>query len=100
MGGGQNIGNINTGNWMSYPAMTIPTMGTHMVSHRPGWGRSLQLERAGGTPVYGMLSIPLMGGWQAWMTVSHTVTLSAGSLPLGIKATSGWNINWFTITKA
>jgi hypothetical protein len=35
-----------------------------------------------------------------WQTVSHTVNLSAGSLHLGIKVTSsGWNINWFTITK-
>ena len=103
VGGGQNVGNINTGDWMSYPAVTIPTTGVYTVSYRvaslSGGGR-LQLERAGGTPVYGTLSIPSTGAWQSWTTVSHTVTLSAGSIPFGIKATSGgWNINWFTITQ-
>jgi hypothetical protein len=48
--------------------------------------------------VYGALSIPSMGGWQARTTVSHTVTLTAGSQPLGIDAAGGgWNINWFTV---
>ena len=101
VGGGQNVGNLNTGDWMSYPAVTIPTTGTYRVSYRvAGYGGSLQLERAGGTPVFGTIVIPWTGGWQNWQTVSHTVNLSAGSLPLGIKVTSGgWNINWFTITK-
>ncbi len=103
VGGGQNVGNINTGDWMSYPAVTIPTTGVYTVSYRVAslsGGGSLQLERAGGTPVYGTLGIPSTGAWQSWTTVSHTVTLSAGSLPFGIKATSGgWNINWFTITQ-
>ena len=101
VGGGQNVGNLNTGDWMSYPAVTIPTTGTYRVSYRvAGYGGSLQLERAGGTPVFGTVVIPWTGGWQNWQTVSHTVNLSAGSLPLGIKVTSGgWNINWFTITK-
>jgi hypothetical protein len=103
VGGGQNVGNIQTGDWMSYPAVTIPTTGTYRVEYRVTAlysGGSLQLKRAGGTPVYGGLSIPATGGYQIWMTVSHIVNLSAGSQSFGIKATgSGWNINWFSITK-
>ena len=102
--GGQNVGNINTDNWMSYPALTIPTTGVYTVSYRVmslSGGDTLQLERAGGTPVYGTLSIPSMGAWQAWTTVLHTVNLSAGSQSFALKATSGgWNINWFSITPA
>jgi hypothetical protein len=102
VGGEENVGNINTGDWMSYPAVMIPTTGTYTVSYRvAGWGGGMQFERTGGTPVYGTLVVPWTGGWQSWTTVSHTVNLSAGSLPIGIKATTGgWNINWFTITKA
>jgi subtilisin family serine protease len=104
VGGGQNVGSIETGDWMSYPAVTIPNTGTYTVSYRVAslsGGGSLQLEKAGGTPVYGRLSIPSTGGWQSWTTVSHTVTLSAGSQSFGIKATGGgWNINWFTIAPA
>ena len=103
-GGGQNVGYIQTGDWMSYPAVMIPTTGTYRVSYRVAAlysGGSLQLEKAGGTPVYGGISIPATGGYQTWTTISHIVTLSAGSQNFGIKATgSGWNINWFTITKA
>ena len=103
-GGGQNVGYIQTGDWMSYPAVMIPTTGTYRVSYCVAAlysGGSLQLEKAGGTPVYGGISIPATGGYQTWTTISHIVTLSAGSQNFGIKATgSGWNINWFTITKA
>jgi hypothetical protein len=102
VGGGQNVGNIQTGNWMSYPPVTIPTTGTYWVLYRvatPFSGGSLQLERWGGPPV--RLSIPATGGYQIWRTVSHTVNLLAGSQFFNIKATGCcWNINWFSITKA
>jgi endoglucanase len=104
VGGGQNVGFIDTDDWMSYPAVTIPSTGVYTVAYRVAslsGGGSLQFEKAGGTPVYGRLSIPATGGWQNWQTISHTVNLDAGSQFFGIKATSGgWNLNWFSITKA
>jgi hypothetical protein len=104
VGGGQNVGFIDTDDWMSYPAVTIPSTGVYTVAYRVAslsGGGSLQFEKAGGTPVYGRLSIPATGGWQDWQTISHTVNLDAGSQFFGIKATSGgWNLNWFSITKA
>ncbi len=104
LGGGWAVGDISTGDWMSFPAVTIPTTGVYKVAYRvmsPSGGGSLQFERAGGTQVYGTVSIPSTGSVLTWTTVSHTVTLSAGSQSFGIKATSGgWSINWFTITKA
>jgi endoglucanase len=63
VGGGQNVGNINTGDWMSHLAVTIPTTGTYTVSYRvAGWGCGLQLERAGGTQVYDTFVIPSTDG--------------------------------------
>ena len=67
VGGGQNVGFLHTGDWMSYPAVTIPTTGTYTVSYRVvGGPGSLQFERAGGTQVFGMVVIPWTGGLQNW----------------------------------
>ena len=104
VGGGTNVGYIPTGDWMSYPEVVLPSTGAYKVEYRvaslSGSG-SLQLEKAGGIPVYGGISIPATGGWQNWVTVSHTVNLNAGPNGFGIKATTGgWNLNWFRITKA
>ena len=66
IGGSQSAGYIDTGDWMSYTAVTIPTTGTYTVAYRVtslSGGGSLRLERAGGTPVYGTRSIPSTGGW-------------------------------------
>ena len=104
VGGGTNVGYIHTGDWMSYSDVVLPSTGAYKVEYRvaslSGSG-SLQLEKAGGIPVYGGISIPATGGWQNWVTVSHTVNLNAGPNGFGIKATTGgWNLNWFRITKA
>jgi len=56
-------------------------------------GGSLMFEEAGGSPAYGNIAIPAIGGWQTWTTVKH-INLSAGSHKFGIKANgSGWNLN-------
>jgi hypothetical protein len=102
VGGGKNVGYIDTGDWMAYPEVTIPSTGAYRVEYRVACtssGGSLQLEKAGGTQVYGMPSIQNTGGWQNWQTISHTVNLNAGPIAFGILAKSGgWNINWFCIT--
>ncbi|MBU6953331.1 glycosyl hydrolase family 18 protein [Hahella sp. HN01] len=103
-GGGQNVGYIDANDWMSYAAVNIPQAGTYTVEYRVaslnGGGR-LQLEKAGGSPVYGSVSIPATGAWQNWRTVQHKVNLPAGQLQFGIKALSGgWNINWFKVSKS
>ena len=102
VGGGKNVGYIDTGDWMSYPEVTIPSTGAYRVEYRVACGSSgggsLQLEKAGGTQVFGTVSIQNTGGWQNWQTVSHTVNLDAGPIAFGIKAIGGgWNINWFRI---
>jgi hypothetical protein len=101
-GGGMNVGYIDTGDWMSYREVTITSTGAYRVEYRVACGSSggiLQLEKAGGTQVYGTVTIQNTGGWQNWQTVAHTVNLTAGPNAFGIKAiVGGWNINWFRIT--
>jgi endoglucanase len=102
-GGGQDVGYIDTGDWLSYPAVNIPSAGTYLVEFRvaslAGGGR-LSFEEAGGTAVYGVASIPATGGWQNWVTVQQQVQLTAGSHRFGIGVPAGgWNLNWYRISK-
>ncbi len=104
IGGGLNVGWIDANDWLSYSNtnVTIPSTGTYTVEYRVaslnGTGR-LRFEEAGGAIVYGFVNIGATGGWQNWVTIKHTVTLSAGVHKFGISATGGgWNFNWFRIT--
>jgi len=102
-GGGLDVGYIDAGDWLSYPAITIPTSGTYTIEYRVASpnGGVLSFEEAGGSAVYGRLAVPATGGWQNWVTVQQTVQLSAGSHRFGIGVpTGGWNLNWYRISKA
>lgn len=103
-GGGQDVGWIDTNDWMTYSNINIPTAGKYTIAYRVASlssGGTLQLEQAGGAVIYGTATIPATGGWQTWTTIYQTVTLSAGTQSFGIKVLSGgWNFNWFSITPA
>lgn len=104
-GGGLNVGWIDAGDWLSYAGtpVNIPSNGQYVIEYRVAslnGGGSLTFEEAGGSPAYGNLAIQATGGWQNWVTIKHTVTLSAGSRKFGIKANAGgWNLNWIRISK-
>ncbi|MDJ1471052.1 beta-1,3-glucanase family protein [Xanthocytophaga flava] len=100
-GGGLNVGWIDAGDWMSY-SVTIPATGSYTVSYRvasPNSNTTLRLEKDAGATQLGSVTIPNTGGWQNWSTVSHTITLPAGSYSIGIATTTGgFNLNYLTIT--
>lgn len=100
-GGGQDVGWIDAGDWMSY-SVTIPVTGTYNVAYRvasPNSNTSLRLEKDAGATQLGTVSIPNTGGWQNWTNVSHNVSLPAGTYNIGIAtATGGFNLNYLTIT--
>ena len=102
-GGGLNVSYIDAGDWMSYPSVVIPSSGTYTVEYRIAslnGGGNLVLEEAGGNPSYGAINIPATNGWQNWITIKHTVSLTAGTHKFGIKANNGgWNLNWFRLSK-
>jgi len=102
-GGGSNVGYIEATDWLAYNSISIPTTGTYRIEYRVasqnGGGR-LSLDLNAGATVLGALDIPSTGGWQNWTTISHNVTINAGTYNFGIYAQAGgWNINWFRITK-
>lgn len=99
-GGGKNVGYIDNGDWLTY-SVNVPATGTYKVSYRvaaQAGGGQFQLEKAGGSPVYGNVNVPATGGWQTWQTVSHNVVLPAGEQLIAIAAvTGGFNINWLKV---
>lgn len=101
--GGQNVGWIDTGDWMVWD-VNIPNSGTYTVNYRvasANGGGTIQLEKAGGNPVYGSITVPSTGGWQNWTTISHEVDFSVGAQQIAIYVPAGgYNINWISIESA
>lgn len=102
VGGGQNVGWIDSGDWMAYQNITIPSSGTYTIEYRvasPNGGQ-LSLDLNGGAILLGTKAIPVTGGWQNWTTIQHSVHIDAGTYNFGIYASSGgWNINWWRISR-
>lgn len=98
--GGKNVGYIDNGDWLTY-SVNVPATGTYKISYRvaaSAGGGQFQLEKAGGSPVYGNVNVPATGGWQIWQTISHNVVLPAGEQLIAIAAvTGGFNINWLKV---
>ncbi|CAZ95067.1 carbohydrate-binding protein [Zobellia galactanivorans] len=101
--GGENVGYINNGSWMSYPGINFPSSGNYLIEYRVASavdGGRFSSDLEAGETVLGELSVPNTGGWQNWTTVSQTVNVSAGTYQFGLYSISGgWNINWIRITK-
>jgi chitinase len=101
-GGGQNVGYIDATDWMAYYNINFPVTGTYKVEYRvasqSGGGR-VSCDLNGGATLLGQLDVPSTGGWQNWTTISHNVTVTAGTYNFGVYAqTGGWNLNWIRIT--
>ena len=100
-GGGQNIGFIDTGDWMDYE-VNVASAGDYTVAFRVASNvNNIQFDLKQGTAVLTSVNSATTGGWQVWKTVTQNVTLAAGQQTLRIEGTgSGWNINWMEYTSA
>lgn len=102
VGGGQNVGYIDNGDWMNYsvnPAATGNYTMRFRVASRNG-ASQLQVRKTDGT-VLATVTIPLTGGWQVWQTVSATIALTQGVQTLRVFSTSAvnWNFNWMELVQ-
>ncbi|NVK54803.1 MAG: carbohydrate-binding protein [Alteromonadaceae bacterium] len=92
---------IENGAWASFPAINIASAGEYEVSYfaaSGGDGGSIQLERAGGSDVFGNVTIPATDGWGDYRETTHRVTLPAGPLSLGLYfADGGINLDRITL---
>eukprot|EP01061_Rhynchopus_euleeides_P017517 TRINITY_DN2911_c0_g1_i11.p1 TRINITY_DN2911_c0_g1~~TRINITY_DN2911_c0_g1_i11.p1 ORF type:complete len:1566 (+),score=363.64 TRINITY_DN2911_c0_g1_i11:508-4698(+) len=98
-GGGQNVGWIDSGDWMEY-TVTVASAGTYDFSLRVAtihFGAELSITRGGARIAFA--TVPKTGGWQTWTTVVTSGELEAGENVIRITSedAAGWNINWFSV---
>ncbi|MFM7024435.1 MAG: carbohydrate-binding protein [Flavobacteriales bacterium] len=93
--GGQNIGYLNTGDWLIYK-VDVASSATYDVKFR-----TASATTAGSMEIYvdnvlvKTQNFTISGGWQTWQTITSTLDLSNGihEIKLIIK-TGDFNINW------
>ncbi|WPB80896.1 carbohydrate-binding protein [Archangium violaceum] len=101
--GGDYARNLTSVRVASGYKITFPATGSYKIEYRvasQSGGGKLSLDLNAGATVLGTVDIPSTGGWQNWTTVTHTVSVTAGTYNVGIYAQAGgWNFNWFRITR-
>ena len=103
VGGGQNTGYIDAGDWMAYnnAAFNVPAEGRYRVTYRVAslnGGGQLTLKELSTDVALGSISIPKTSGWQTWVDVTQEITLSGGEHNFKLAADiGGFNINWFKL---
>jgi uncharacterized repeat protein (TIGR03803 family) len=100
-GGGLNLGWTSGGQWFKY-TVNVATAATYTVSFRVAAPTAVtgafHLADSSGTDLSGSVNLPATGGWQAWTTVTASVTLPAGQQVLTLNQDKGgWNINYMTL---
>lgn len=101
VGGGLNVGWIETGDWFEYAIENNTSETNFEISFR------LAAQSTGAQIGYyidnikmGQLVVPNTGGWQVWQSVIKTIKIGQGKHYLKMVATSGgFNINYFRIQK-
>jgi uncharacterized repeat protein (TIGR01451 family) len=78
-GGGFNVGWMTAGEWLNY-TVSVAQSGSYTLVARvaaKGAGGTFHVE-FGGIDKTGAVTIPNTGGWQGWVDVNATVSLTAG----------------------
>jgi hypothetical protein len=101
-GCGDDIGWTGAGQWFKY-TLNVATAGTYSVGLRLaspyGETDALHIANAAGTNLSGAIAVPNTGGYQAWTTVTASVTLAAGVQTLTFDQDSnGFNIHSMAFT--
>ncbi|WP_432840881.1 carbohydrate-binding protein [Dactylosporangium sp. CA-092794] len=96
-GGGYNLGWTSGGQWLRY-TVNVATAGQYTLSARVAAPSAVtgafHLASSSGANLTGAVNLPATGDWQAWATVTATLTLPAGQQVLTLAQDSGgWNLN-------
>ena len=98
-GGGQNVGWIDTGDWIEYDADFQET-GTYFSVFRVASQSAGGLFKflVDGVEKYSR-TVPVTNGWQNWETISDFVDFGGGKSKIRISADQGgFNLNWFELS--
>lgn len=102
VGGGQNVGWIDTNDYMEY-TLVVTESGNYTITYRvasESGGGEIKLYGASLLPL-ATTTIPITGGWQVWTDVtSSSFYLSEGVYTFQVKASvGGFNLNYFEFKK-
>jgi beta-glucanase (GH16 family) len=97
-GGGYDLGWTTSGQWFRY-TVNVATAGAYTVTFRVAAINAvtdaLHISNSSGSNLSGSVNVPATGAWQAWTSVTATVTLPAGVQTLTVNQdAAGWNINY------
>jgi beta-glucosidase len=97
-GSAYDLGWTTAGQWFNY-TVDVATAGTYTVSFRVaspyGISDALHIANSSGANLTGAVAVPDTGGYQAWTTVTASVTLPAGQQTLTVDQDSnGWNLHY------
>jgi len=100
-GGGQNIGYIDSGDWIEYEIVVPETGQYELVSRVASQSGSTGFTFSSAGNNLTSVAIPSTGGWQNWQTVtSGTFQLTAGTYTFRVTAVGdGFNVNYFEFNK-
>lgn len=99
--GGENIGWVNSGDWIEYN-INVQSSRTYDVDFRVAANgsaaKSIQMVAGGNTA---SVNFNATGGWQNWTTASTQIDLAAGQQVLRLNfPVSGLNINWLSFEES
>lgn len=104
VGGGQNIGYTNAGDFLEYRIMVSDAgpykIDARVASESAGGSMELQQYSSDGTLLHvAQIVVPVTQGWQTWKTVSTQMVLDAGASVLKVVITQPeFNVNWLRFT--
>ncbi|VUD52979.1 Beta-glucanase [Thalassocella blandensis] len=101
--GAYNIGWVESGEWLVYSNVTIPSSGNYKIKARVASpsGGALSFDLNANAVALGQLNVPATGSWQNWQTISMDTYIDAGTYNLGLfVVTGGWNLNWIEISES
>ncbi|HEY0641008.1 MAG TPA: glycoside hydrolase family 16 protein [Pseudonocardiaceae bacterium] len=110
VGGGQNVGAINNGNWLRYDNVRFGTTAAHQFKARVASGAAggvsglVQVRLGSPTgAVIGDFAVGNTGGWQSWRTIPANIAPTTGTHTVYLTFSSGQpadfvNVNWFTFS--
>lgn len=100
VGGGQNIGWIDQGDFIEY-TVNIPSTGEYLIQYRvAGLWDTLGFENRIGGVLVDTQAMDSTGDWQNWVTQSSVINLIAGEQTMRFDFIDGpININWIRLTR-
>ena len=102
-GGAYDVGWTGAGQWFKY-TVNVSTAGIYTVSLRVASPAAvtdaLHIANSSGTNLTGSVAVPNTGGYQAWTTVTASITLPAGTQTLTVdQDAAGWNLHYLAFTQ-